>query len=79
MITKQDALTHMEFWHITAKNADGTPLRVRQNGACKTWKRTPDRFELPVKHGLYQHFHITNDNAHKWCVPERWAIERHWS
>jgi hypothetical protein len=79
MITKQIALTQpRELLHVTMKNKDGTPLRVRSNGMCKTWKRSPDKFELPVKYGLYQYAKITNDNAHEWCLPERHMIERHY-
>jgi hypothetical protein len=82
MITKQDAMTHMEFWHITRTNADGTPMRVRKNGSCKTWKTRPDEFKLPVKYGIKDCFYIAHtrgdiDNTAEWCVPERWAIERY--
>jgi hypothetical protein len=28
--------------------------QVRSNGAIKTWKREPDRFEIPVKYGMYE-------------------------
>lgn len=40
------------------------PIAWRANGACKTWKRDVERFQLPVKHGLYNYGYITNDNAH---------------
>lgn len=72
MITKLIA-THLgyrhELWHVSAKNADGTPLRCRVNGACKTWKTRPDDFRLPVKHGLRNCFYITPSNAHEWELP----------
>jgi hypothetical protein len=32
---------------------DGEIMRVRQNGAVKTWKRDPNRVEIPVKFGAY--------------------------
>lgn len=88
MITKLQAETHRgEFWHMTLKNADGTPIRCRVNGKCKTWKRTPNLFKLPVKHGMRDSFYITNfegdevkgvqqnTNNHRWCLPELWAVE----
>ena len=79
MITKEIAMTQpREMWHNTYTNADGTPLRVRSNGKCKTWKTRPDEFSLPVKSGLYAHDYITPANAHEWSLPDRWPIERHW-
>ncbi len=68
MVTKDDAMTGRMFHHVREKNADGTPLRVRANGACKTWKTRPDEFRLPVKYGLYRYLYIDHDNAHEWRV-----------
>lgn len=68
MITYEQAQTATLFEHIEAKNADGTPLRVRRSGKTKTWKREPGRFEFPVKYGLYSSTYITNANAHEWSV-----------
>jgi hypothetical protein len=71
MITKEQAMTHRgTFWHLTERNRDGTPLRVRANGQCKTWKTRPAEFKLPVKYGLRECSYITHDNAYEWCVPE---------
>ena len=61
MITKEiavNAASGTTFYHKTLKNADGTPLRARVNGKCKTLKRTPDYFRLPMKHGLRNCFYI---------------------
>lgn len=66
MITKQQALIVRHFEHISAKNADGTPLRARASGQCKVWVKSPDRFKLPVKYGLYESFYIDNSNASEW-------------
>ena len=68
MITKEQALTIRHFEHVTAKNANGTPLRCRASGKCQVWKRDPLRFKLPVKYGLYQSFYIEPSNAHEWIV-----------
>jgi len=54
------------FHHKTLKNADGSPLRARVSGKCKTWKTRPLEFKLPMKHGLKQCFYITEQNAHEW-------------
>ena len=68
-ITKADAVgSHhgQEFHHITAKNADGTPVRCRSMGTCKTWKTRPNAFRLPVKYGMYDSFYLTEINASEW-------------
>lgn len=46
------------------------PINWRANGKCKTWKRSPERFQLPIKHGLYSYGYITNDNAHLFEVEQ---------
>lgn len=71
MITKEIAVNshyRQEFKHINRKNADGSPLRCRVNGKCKTWKTRPNDFKLPVKFGLYDCFYITPDNCDVWGV-----------
>jgi hypothetical protein len=68
MITKHEAMTAKYFEHVTLKNNDGSAVRARANGACKTWKTRPDEFKLPVKHGLRYCFYIDNSNAHNWSV-----------
>ncbi len=73
MITKNQAISAKrrdEFHHILLKNVDGSPLRCRANGACKTWKTRPEAFKLPVKYGLRQCFYITEDNAHEWTLAQ---------
>lgn len=40
--------------HVSKKNADGTPIRARIT-SVKTWKRSPHRVEVRVKHGLYDY------------------------
>ena len=37
--------------------------QVKVNGAIKTWKRDPSRFEIPVKYGLYQCARFDQDEA----------------
>jgi len=40
-------------------NADNcTPVRWRINGQVKRWKRDPDRIQIPVKYGLYDHAYL---------------------
>lgn len=69
MITKAQALAahyRQEFYHVSIKNADGSPVRCRVNGQCKTWVTRPEEFSLPVKYGLKECFYITQRNAHDW-------------
>ena len=33
---------------------DGTARRIRVSGQPKTWKRDPNRFEIPMKYGMYE-------------------------
>jgi len=54
------------FEHKTVKNADGSRLRARRNGKTKTWKTRPGDFRIPCKHGLYDYFYITQENASDW-------------
>lgn len=54
-----------------------TPAKPRlwkRNGQTKTWKRDPNRFALPVKHGLYAHDTITQDEAHLVCPESRCPV-----
>ena len=41
------------------------------NGCCKTWKRKPDKYKLPVKHGLRLCFYITPDNEKEWFITDK--------
>lgn len=56
--------------HITARNADGTPLRGRVNGKVILWKTRPLEFRVPMKYGLKTCFYITEGNAKEWYFPE---------
>ena len=71
MLTKAELqnLPHgIIFQHTSLKGSDGRPLRCRANGKLKTWKTRPEDFQLPVMHGLYLCFYITNSNAHEWSL-----------
>jgi len=41
-------------YHTVKKNADGTPMRAKVT-SVKTWKRSTDRVEVGLKHGLYDY------------------------
>lgn len=59
-----------ELYHQSLRGSDKQPIRVRVNGKCKLWKRSPERFQVPVKHGLYDSGYITETNCHDWCLTE---------
>lgn len=84
MVTKEQAMICRNFLQVRKVLSDTTdnrfvyggtnllvkPLRWRANGKCKTWKREPERFQLPIKHGLYNYNYLTNENAHLFIVEE---------
>lgn len=41
---------------------DNRGKRWYVNGAVKTWKRSPERVQVPVKHGLYVYRYLTEDD-----------------
>ena len=47
------------LYHVRNRNADGTAQRWRVNGKPKTWKRSPERVQVPLKHGLYTYDYLT--------------------
>jgi hypothetical protein len=70
-VTREVAMYHRgEFPHVHLKNRDGTPVRCRVTGACKTWKTRPTEFRLPVKHGLRDSFYIEPHNASDWRITD---------
>lgn len=84
MVTKHQAMTEQEF-HFEAPSLcvqtvgprGGKKIKTevwRRNGMCKTWKRSPERFRVPIKHGLYNFSYIDEKNAHMFhaaseCIP----------
>ena len=71
MINKAQAVAAKHgdiFYHRELTNADGTPLRARVSGVCKTWVKQPEKFKLPMKHGLRACFYITEQNSIDWCI-----------
>ena len=56
------------------RNSDGTPQRWRVNGVPKTWKRSPERVRVPLKHGLYDFDYLTELQLTELCLTEEEAI-----
>jgi len=75
-LTREDAVNakyRQELYHNRLRNSDGTPLRCRVNGKCKTWVTRPEEFRLPVKYGLRECFYIEPLNADEWLMTEEEA------
>ena len=56
-----DQAKQLKRGDILIEIATGAKWRV--NGKVKLWKRSPERFEIPVKHGLYRYSYVTEHNA----------------
>ena len=68
-LTKAQAMSQPRtMYHKKLRNSDGTALRARANGKCKTWVTRPEEFKLPAKHGMYSTFYITHTNAGEWSL-----------
>ena len=48
-------------------------VKVRVNGALKTWKTEPERFRLPVKYGLRECGAIDQDNCDRFFITKEEA------
>lgn len=55
-ITRDQAL-NARYFHVDS--CLGNKCSVwRRNGQTKTWKRSPERFRIPVKYGMYAYGYI---------------------
>ena len=77
MITKEEAVTSDEFHHGNCHRVVGPrgnikvySTIVRRGGKTKTWKRSPESFKVPVKHGIKTWFWITEVNSENWHTKE---------
>ena len=79
MVTKEQAISaqHGDTFHYEGQHkcrqyvgprggVTENITRVRVTGLCQTWKRSPERFRLPVKYGLYESGAIDEHNAEQW-------------
>ena len=61
------------IYHMTLKNADGTPMRARVT-SVKTWKRDLERIEVRVKRGLSEYATFEGQDLHTITTDEEEAI-----
>ena len=72
MITREQVnqLQARDVIHETGfHNSDGTCRRWRVNGKLKSWKRRPEDFSLPIKHGMWSYTYLTHDNVKDCHLP----------
>jgi hypothetical protein len=63
----EDVLSLRPGQEIWFRSAWGDARRARVTGRVKTWKRTPGRFEFPIKYGLREH-HRMNQHYLGWAL-----------
>ena len=69
LVTIENQSNVNTFYVVSLKYKNGRGnLECRRNGKTKTWKRNPEKFQIPVKYGLYEYFYITNENAHEFSI-----------
>lgn len=64
------------LYHTRHFNKKGEPDRWKVNGAVKTWKRDASRVQVPVKHGLYAHGYVTENDLELVTLDEEFAKDQ---
>jgi hypothetical protein len=57
-----------ELYHKDLKDSKGHSVRARVNGKIQLWKTRPTEFRLPMKHGMYDTFQLTELNVDQWTL-----------
>lgn len=55
--------------HIWFRCNDGTARQCKVNGRVRTWKRDPNRIEVPIKYGLYEYGTFTQYDIARILIP----------
>ena len=55
--------------HIWFKAIDGTARQCKVNGRVRTWKRDPNRVEIPVKYGMYEYSTFYANDMERILIP----------
>jgi len=81
-VTREQALTENEFHYGECVRTHGPRggineeiVQWRRNGATKTWKREPDRFQVPVKYGMRDYSYLDDTNADEFHVARECPLE----
>lgn len=76
MITREQALALAKgaIVHEGYANCATRPIKWKVNGGCKVWKKSPERFYLPLKWSqgprAAQHWWVSDTNNHLFHVVE---------
>ena len=62
--------------HIAVRDRNGNWRRVKVNGAVRTWKRDPQRIEVPCKYGMYEYFTLTTRDINDVLIPVKDYMDR---
>ena len=87
MVTKEQAIilgekmgiVHYGHCTRTIGPRGGISMKIvvcHVNGKCRTWKKDPTHFSLPVKHGLRDYGHITEENQNLFHLIEDCPIPK---
>lgn len=63
------------LYHVTNRNADGTPQRWKVNGKVKTWKTRPSEVRVPIKNGLWGYDYLMYYTLSLFCLTEQEAMK----
>lgn len=58
--------THSHIWFV---DVSGKARQCKVNGKVRTWKRDPERIEVPVKYGLREYAVFTAADIHRVLIP----------
>lgn len=55
--------------HIWFQAINGEARKCKVNGKVRTWKRDPERVEIPVKYGMYEYGTFTEQDINRILIP----------
>ena len=68
-LTREEVLALEAGEHSLCVLNNGSIGEVKINGTVRRWKREPDRVEVPVKYGMYEHATLSLAEAiHRLCI-----------
>ena len=54
-LTREEVLALKSGEHVFCRLNSGRIGWIKINGRVRTWKRDPDRVEVPIKYGMYEY------------------------
>lgn len=67
-MTRDEVLTLQSGHRVVILTAFNTVRDVKVNGRVRTWKRNPNRVEIPMKYGLRETFTLSMVDALRYLV-----------